>query len=244
MNIGEVEFYASCSRLKSKRTKKRLQQKELEKQLIQQYKRLQQIRSEQMDLGFIDLVPPAQKGWKRFFVVREDVARSADALFFQELLDKINCTQWSIRKDFKVKRKQKGKKVFVARMQLLPTIELYQLRKIKLTEKERTYFNYQLIYHPNSKTWRNVLVFNESWRYVLKIAPNMITQLRIINPALIKEEQEINNYLEKNGLKYKMNKIIDGYVNHNSRWKKYDKMKYRSLFKNEPVTKQLELEKN
>lgn len=238
MHKREREFYASCSRLKSERTKKRLQHKDLEKQLIQLYKKLRHLREEQRNLGYTDLVPPFQRGWKRFFVLRDDVSRLENAFFFQGLLDKINTTQFSNRKNFKVKRKQKGKKVYVEREQSFPVIELYQLRTIKLTEKEQLYFNKEERY--NSKYWRTVLVFTEPWRFELKIAPNMITQVKVIDPVLIQEEQKIENYLERNGLNYKMWKIISGHVNNNSDWKGHEKMKYKSLFKTESVSKNWE----
>ncbi len=135
MHTREREFYASCSRIKTERRKKRLQKKELEKQLFRNYKELRRIRKEQWNLGYIDLVPPVQKGWKRFFVLKEDVAKTKDALFFQQIIDKINKPQFSFRKDFKVRQKQKGKKVYVDRLQPLPVIELYELRTKNLQNK-------------------------------------------------------------------------------------------------------------
>ncbi|MBL0330111.1 MAG: hypothetical protein IPP64_12005 [Bacteroidetes bacterium] len=215
-----------------------MQKKDLEKKLIYVYKELKRIRREHNNLGYADLVPPIQKGWKRFFVLREDVARTSDAIIFQQIIDKINVPAYSHRKDFKKRKKQKGKKVYVDCVQQLPVIELYQLRTLKLTEKERTYFNLERRYDP--KHWhlfRQVLVFKEPWRFVLKVIPNMITHVKIIDPALMKAEQEYENYLIKNNLRNKMYKILDGYAKYNSNWKKQDKMKYKSLFKTESVSK-------
>lgn len=244
MHTREREFYASCSRLKTERTKKRLQKKDLEKQLIHLHKELKRIGREQHSLGYADLVPPVQKGWKRFFVLREDVARTNDAIFFQQIIDKINIPEYSHRKDFKKRQKQKGKKIYVDRIQQLPVIELYQLRKLKLTEKELTYFDLERRYDPKHwRSWQQVLVFKEPWRFALKVAPNMITQVRIIDPVLMKAEDELKNYLIKNDLWNKMRKVVDGYAKYNSNWKKEDKMKYRNLFKKEPVSA-LEMEIN
>lgn len=242
MHTREREFYASCSRLKTERTKKRLQKKDLEKKLIHLCKELKRINREQHNLGYADLVPPVQKGWKRLFVLREDVARTNDAIFFQQIIDKINIPVYSHRKDFKKRKKQKGKKIYVDSIQQLPVIELYQLRTIKLTEKELTYFDLERRYDPKHwRLWRQVLVFKEPWRFVLKVAPNMITRVKIIDPALIKAENELKNYLIKNDLWNKMYKIVDGYAKYNSNWKKEDKMKYRSLFKTESISR-LEME--
>jgi hypothetical protein len=88
MDIAEWEFYASCSRLKSERTKNGLKKKHLEKQLIRFYKRTIQIWKEKKALGYKDLVPPVQKGWKRFFVLRADVALTPEAFFLQQYLIK------------------------------------------------------------------------------------------------------------------------------------------------------------
>lgn len=245
MHTREREFYASCSRIKTERRKKRLQKKELEKQLFRNYKELRCIRKEQWNLGYIDLVPPVQKGWKRFFVLKEDVAKTKDTLFFQQIIDKINKPQFSFRKDFKVRQKQKGKKVYVDRLQPLPVIELYELRTIKFTEQERMFFNNEqrCDQFRGRHVWRTVLVFKEPWRFVLKVAPNMITQVRIIDSALIKAEAELENHLLKNNLLNKMYKVVDGYAKYNSNWKMQDKMKYRSLFKTEAVS-MLEIENN
>lgn len=244
MDIGEGKFYASCSRLKTKRRKKRLQRKDKDKQLIQLYKKLEQIRKEQNSLGYTDLIPPVQKGWKRFFVLHTDLARLDDALFFQQLLNKINITQFSFRRDFKIKQKRKGKKVYVDRDQPLPEIELYQLRRLNFTEKEQMYFNYEPRYDKNHwRAPRMVLIFNEPWRFVLKVEPNMITQVRIIDPCLNQQEQEIKNHLVNNNLWVKMCKLIDGYYsNKRDRWKRVDKIKYRNLFKTESLSKLLERE--
>ena len=89
-----------------------------------------------------------------------------------------------------------------------------------------------------------VLVFDAPWRFVLKVKPNMITQMRIIVPELVKEENEIDNYLKKNGLDYKMYKIINGHCNGYLNWKGHEKMKYKSLFITESIPKLLGIEKN
>jgi hypothetical protein len=41
-------------------------------------------------MGYVPLEPPVQRGWKRTFVLRADVASSAKAVFYQGILDKIN----------------------------------------------------------------------------------------------------------------------------------------------------------
>jgi hypothetical protein len=238
MDIAEWEFYASCSRLKSERTKNGLKKKDLEKQLIRSYKRLMQIWKEKEALGYKDLVPPVQKGWKRFFVLRADVVLIPEAFFLQQLLDKINSTQYSMQKDFKVKQKQKGKKVYVDTDQLFPVIKFSELKELKLTKQERSSFHRELRYSPNFRVWYNVLAFSEPWKFVLKVEPLMITQVKVIDPNLISEEQEIENYLRNHELDYKMYKIMDG-----SQYKRCWKEKgSKEKYKTKHIAKLLEME--
>jgi hypothetical protein len=110
MALAEWEIYAQGSRLKSARRKKRLHKKDQDRKLIQLFNELKRLQVEQRNLGFAELIPPIQRGWKRFFVLRQDVLTSKEGSFFQELLEKINTTEYSHRRDFKVKKRRRGKK--------------------------------------------------------------------------------------------------------------------------------------
>jgi hypothetical protein len=90
-----LDDYINCSRLKSKRKKKQLVKKDFEKQLIQLSKREKELWKKRRELPLVPLVAPYQKGWQRYFVLREDVARSNDALFYDILLEKINTVQYA-----------------------------------------------------------------------------------------------------------------------------------------------------
>src|SRR4029078_1937661 len=89
-----------CYRLRTARQKKRMQYKDFDKQLIQLYQEERELYWQIRELGCVPLIPPFQRGWKRSFVLRDDVARSPQAKFFQNILDKINTRDWSYRKDF------------------------------------------------------------------------------------------------------------------------------------------------
>ncbi|MBS1606677.1 MAG: hypothetical protein JST42_28740 [Bacteroidetes bacterium] len=76
MCSNEGAVYAQSCRLKTARQKRRAQKADREKQLI----RLEKLRTilwrAKQQLPWIPLEEPYQKGWKRFFVMREDVKRS------------------------------------------------------------------------------------------------------------------------------------------------------------------------
>jgi len=233
MALAEWETYARSSRLKSERRRKRLLKKDQDKKLIQLFRELQRLGKEQRDLGYAELIPPIQRGWKRFFVVRADVMLSKDGKFFQELLEKINTTEYSHRKDFKVKKRRRGKKVHVDRIQKLKESEEYYFKKMELTDKEKLYFREEWrLYKYNNRLYK-VYVFTEPWRYVLQVKPNMITKVKIIDPLLKRQEDEIDLYLRRNLLYPRIRKLMDGCDRY--RWFWGEDARYKNFLKNKPL---------
>jgi len=58
----------------------------------------------------VQLEEPYQRGWKRSFILREDVARCHAAEFYAILLAKINTETYSTNKGFTHKKRRRGKK--------------------------------------------------------------------------------------------------------------------------------------
>lgn len=234
MATAEWETYALTGRFKSKRRRKRLAKEGQDKKLVQLFKEFKRLRKQQWDLGYMDLIPPVQKGWKRYFILRPDVMLSKDKDFFLELLEKINTTTYSHRKDFKHKRRRHGKKVDVDRIQNLQEFFTWQFEKLKLTEREKMYFKIEM-----KVTDRGHLipafVFTEPWRYVLRIRPNMITKVKIVDPELKSREKQIDNYFEWNKLYPRLFKVMNGtYGNHWLR-EKGGRSKYKAILKRNPL---------
>src|SRR5882762_7889462 len=95
--------------VKSERRKKRLAKTDRDKQLIQLFKRRRELCEQSKLLPLVPLEHPYQRGWKRFFVVRDDVKRSEQAEFYQTLLEKINTTEYHYDKSFKRKKRRKSR---------------------------------------------------------------------------------------------------------------------------------------
>ena len=93
------------SRIRSFRRRKRLKKEAFDKKLIVLRKELLAIRRRDRELGYEELSPPVQRGWKRVFVLRDELTRGKDAKFLEGILEKINTTKYSWRKDFKKKRR-------------------------------------------------------------------------------------------------------------------------------------------
>ncbi|PBQ34551.1 hypothetical protein CNR22_23125 [Sphingobacteriaceae bacterium] len=237
MDINEWEYYVLCSRLKTKRQKERLRKWDSDKKLIKINKELKRLQKEQMNLGHKELDPPVQRGWKRSFVLRPDVERTKDRAFFQALLDKINTEQYSHRRDFKKKIRKKGKKIHVPRVQKLNEFYEWSFRKLKLTEKEKLYFIEKWEFNQKRELCKKY-AFAEPWRYTLRVRPNMITKVKVIDPLLLQQQAEIDNFLCRNNLWPRLHKVVDGW--HQYRWNPGPKEKYKQLLKTDSIKNLME----
>lgn len=111
-------------RLRNERSRERIRREDLEKQVRQKVKQQRELWKQRRDMPFVPLEKPYQKGFVRFFVVREDVLRSKDAVFFQELLLKINTFLYSENKKFQKRKRKYGRKVYVDRIQNLKKLSV------------------------------------------------------------------------------------------------------------------------
>jgi hypothetical protein len=197
--IDESEWQP-YSRIRSKRTRKRAAIKDQDKRLIGLYKEEKALSKQKYALPMIDLKPPVQKGWKRYFVVREDVRRSRDGVFYENLLQKINTWQYSDTKDFKKRVKRFGKKTYEVRKQTVEEILLYQLPKKKFTEREFACFDLKtkLEKQGNKIVEKAYYEFREPWRYVLRVRPNIIDKIKAIDVELEQKIAELRNIVYDN----------------------------------------------
>lgn len=123
-------------RLKSSRRRERWKRRDREKSLLRLYRELDALRTQRRELGFERLDPPVMRGYKRYFVLRAEVARSREAKFFQGILDRINTTAYSSRRDFKKKRRRIGRRIYEVRSQELEKLWTDAFKKRKFTEQE------------------------------------------------------------------------------------------------------------
>lgn len=233
-----IEIYGEdilCYRLRTARQKIRMQYEDFDKHLIQLHKTQLMLWKKKRNLGWELLTPPVQKGWKRFFVLREDVAASRNADFFQGILNKINTYDWSHRKDFLVKQRRFGKKKYVVKRQRLLEPDEYHFRKLNFTEKEEYFFDVVSRARHGSKLQIQNYVFKEPWQFVLRTRPNLIDKIRVKDGELESQIQQLNNYLERNDFENRLDKITRGNVY--KWWKREElvKLKENNLFRNKPL---------
>jgi len=197
-------------RLRTARHKRRMQWEDRDKQLLALNKEQDELYKQQRNLGWIELHPPVVRGWKRYFVLRDDVASSKQAAFFERILSKINTTEYSYRKDFKVKKRKWGKKVYVVKEQYLRKPDPYYFNRMDFTEAEKQYFEERVIVDERTGRLGRIYVFTEPWRFVLRVRPNIITKTKARDEAIESRIQEIRNYFNRNVLWGRLAHLTNG----------------------------------
>lgn len=196
--------YIQGSRLRNIRTRKRIAKTDYEQYLRQCCDRHAELEKQKWNLPLVPLEKPYQKGYVRFFVVRDDVKRSGLGEFFENLLTKINTYQYADNRKFQKKKKRRGRRIYVPRKQELLSFRQreweYAIEKGKLVEEERKYFLKVERYNPDCKEFETYYEFVEPWRFILRVRPNIITHYRPI-------DFEIENELAG------LNKVLDDYKN-------------------------------
>jgi hypothetical protein len=107
------------SRLRSLRSRKRTIRKDVEKQIRKKYRRSEELSDIRRNIQWIPLDKPYQRGFVRFFVVREDVMRSKYGEFFEGILKKIKTYMYSESRKFLKKKRKSGRRIYVEREQKL-----------------------------------------------------------------------------------------------------------------------------
>jgi hypothetical protein len=212
MNIEHWSFATGYCKLKTARQQKRLLKKDFDKYLLRLDRQETELFKRRQALTVIPLAEPYQKGWKRTFVLSADVARSNNADFYHTLLKKINTVEYSINKQFTRKRRGKRKKVYEVRPQNLRELYTYEWNhpKCKLTDQEKVHFHIRDCPDKDNETMIQKFVFNEPWRFVLQVKPNMIAHVQMIDEALERSVQHLRNHIESNHLRPAMNRLIRG----------------------------------
>ena len=197
-------------RLRTARQRKRAVYEDFDKYLMQLDREESILWKQKFNLGWEPLIPAVQRGWVRSFVLREDVAKGSHAQFFAGILGKINSHEYSHRKDFRVKKRRMGRRVYVARRQVLKELSPDSFHRKKFTEEEKTFF--QLVEDmPDQKghIYRRY-VFREPWRFVLKVRPNIVDKVRIRDIVLEQRLTQIRKYLDSTAYLHRQMKLVHG----------------------------------
>ena len=223
-----------CYRIRTARQKKRMQYEDFDKQLLALSKEENILYKNKYTPEWEPLTPPIQRGWKRYFVLRVDVARSKQAQFFEDILKKINTHDWSYRKDFKVKKRKFGRKIYVVKAQQLLKPGEWHFNRLGLNEAERQFFHPEYVYEQARGKFVKHYVFNEPWRFVLRVRPDMINRKKKIDSVTEARLDEIRNYIQRNDLRKRLQKIFDGNYKRKV-WNQTEKEREKYVFKSKSL---------
>jgi hypothetical protein len=230
--MGSLQTRA-CFRLKSKRRRKRLRIKNEEKHLLFLHREENKLYRQLHNLGYEPLIPPVQKGYKRIFVLRHDVRVGRQAAFFAELLKKINTVQYSDTKAFTKKKRRRGRKIRVPLEQKLRVIYESEWQQKKFTAAEAVYFAPVIVWDRAGQP-RTVYQFREPWRFVLRVVPNLITEVRIKDNVLEQKVKDIDRYLSFDERRYRQDRLLGRPVY--DTWREPgERSKYKNPLRNRPL---------
>jgi len=232
MDLHELSY-----RLKSARQKKRLVKKDRDKQLIQLAKRQDLLWKQKKERPMIPLEHPYQRGWKRLYVLRDDVVKSPRAEFYQGILKKINNVRYHHDKSFKVRKRRKCRYYYVEKPQTLREIteREWQANSLKLSDVEKQCFYPKLEWDKNKYRMVATYVFIESWRFVLVVKPHIIYEVKMHDEVIEQELGEISNAIDKKLLGPRIHRLTSGRSYRYWSVKYFDKPKYINKLKNKPL---------
>ncbi len=159
---------------------------------------------------WVKLEHPYQRGWERFFVLREDARRDARAPFYQKILDKINTRQFSRRKDFKIRTRDRGRKRYAERDQELDDVCARDFISDKFTDKERASFIPVVKYDQYNKIGYFDYRFSEPRRFVLCVRPNLVTHVRVIDTLQESRDAHIEAIFYQQNRIFRVRKLLHG----------------------------------
>lgn len=227
-------------RIRSKRRRKRETIEGQDKKLIRLFKEDRELSKRRAELPMIDLSPPIQRGYKRYFIVREDVRRSKQGVFYENLLRKINTTQFSPTKEFKQKKRRLGRRIYEARGQQLQVVHPHEIKRMKLTPHEMLCFTFKTKIEVRYRKVYQTQYFEmtEPWRYVLRIRPNMIDKIKTHDEELEQRLAELNHKVYRNITNYaRLSKLRDW---GHDRWGNKENPKYDNLLRDKSLYQILE----
>lgn len=185
--------------IKSKRQKKRAIKEDKTKRIIQLLKRQKELALFYKSLPLVPLETPYQLGWKRTFVLIKEERDAPQAAFYNEILDYINTVQYCSDGSFKEKVHKRSRRPKVSRVQKLHEPNCYQWNcKNPLNEKQKSLFSARERLSACGTLWITCFVFNEPWRFELKIEPYIITHQKPHAPDIKSELKRIDNFLDRN----------------------------------------------
>jgi hypothetical protein len=156
----------------------------------------------------IKLDKPIRRGWKKYYVLRADIARRDDAVTFHRILEKVNTTIYCRARDFKEKKNK-------VRVDMPHELGFIETKKWDLPPAYKKFFVYKekLKHGKYGKTWQKGWFFLYPYMFVTKVKPHYLTHYRPVDGEIETRLAEIGGYLYRDGNDTRLNHLL-GYSYH------------------------------
>jgi hypothetical protein len=199
------------------------------KRLRRLYNKYDKLRRARKTSGEWVDVEPYQRGWIRYYVLRDDAKKRNDAREMQQVLDRINTMEFCNNEKF-LRRNWKTHK-----WEPMPQKPKYltQQQYDELSEKHKSFFmKREWVDTINLRGFKQKCVvigyvFRDDFYLVFRKEPNMVTQHWIPNQEIESLYGELDTHMNNNNLWTKLNKAMhwrNGYRD----WNEKEKPKYRN----------------
>ena len=221
-------------RLKSARRKRRLLKEDRDKQLLKLDRERQRISKDPEYLTTVRLDEPYQKGWKRLFVLRPEVAKGNKAEFYRDILSWINEVQYHYDRSFKnSKRVRRWHRYYHSGLPQLRRLgyDRWQKGDFKLTGAQCACFQLVQYWDEGYDRWAYHYKFMYPEVFQIAVLPHIIITIKVGDALLEQRLAWIDNQFYKKGGIYRLDKLQNG--NRYKGWKDgTEKLKYLSPLKN------------
>lgn len=221
-------------RLKSARRKRRLLKEDRDKQLLALDRERNRISKDPDYKTTVPLDEPYQKGWKRLFVLRPEIAKSDKAEFYQGILNWVNTVQYHYDKSFKnSKRVRRWNKYYHAELPKLKRFkqQYWKTGEFKLNEEQCACFHPVQYWNEEHYRWEYCYEFSFPELFEIAVLPHIITTIKVGDALLEQRIAWIDDQFYKKGQQYRLDKLNNG--NCYNGWKDgTEKLKYANPLKN------------
>jgi len=194
-----------------KRRQKSMNRKDTDKKILAMEAKRGQLIKAKNGMRLVELPEPIRTGYKKFFVIRPDIAAGDDVDLYKQILPYVQNTIYSNNREFLVKD-YKTKKM-LPKPHKPANIEhkvWNTLVDAKFNSRQSGMFErvWKQTGLKNPKIGKFEYLFTKDWAFAEKIEPHYKTHTLLLDPDLESELQQINNRIDRNNLWPKINKLL------------------------------------
>lgn len=172
------------------------------------YKEYRKLLDVQRSAPLIEIDEPYQRGWVRFFKLRDDASRRSDAATLTEILKRVNVYQYCRKGTFMQKNQKTKSYEPIGHYPKRYTIKEWS--RLEWLESYRKYFEARLV---TERNWKNQWVRNQ--RYVFKYPfyfvscteKHFVTHHRVKLPDVESRITEIMNYFDQHQVWHRLHHL-------------------------------------